>query len=171
MVLEGAKMKKVKEVFKDKAKLLHIIIIILGIAFISLTNFHKAIWFDESYSVAISAHSFSEIWNIGGHDVHPVLYYWILHILRYIFGNEILVYRLFSVLVISILGILGYTHIRKDFGGKVGSRRPSGLRKTNFIVNSLAHRTTWLRSDFSLLIIESNHLSARVERKSEAKRS
>lgn len=113
-------MKKVKEVFKDKAKLLHIIIIILGIAFISLTNFHKAIWFDESYSVAISAHSFSEIWNIGGHDVHPVLYYWILHILRYIFGNEILVYRLFSVLVISILGILGYTHIRKDFGNKTG---------------------------------------------------
>ena len=31
-----------------------------------------------------------------------------------------LVYRLFSVLAISILGILGYTHIRKDFGEKVG---------------------------------------------------
>ena len=27
------------------------------------------------------------------------------------------------------------------------SRRPSGLRKTNLIDNSLAHRTTWLRSD------------------------
>ncbi len=30
----------------------------------------------------------------------------------------------------------------------LGSRRPSGLRKTTFLVNSLAHRTTWLRSDF-----------------------
>ncbi len=30
------------------------------------------------------------------------------------------------------------------------SRRPSGLRKTIFIFNSLAHRTTWLRSDFIL---------------------
>ncbi len=30
---------------------------------------------------------------------------------------------------------------------KVG--RPSGLRKTNVICNSLAHRTTWLRSDFN----------------------
>ncbi len=29
------------------------------------------------------------------------------------------------------------------------SRRPSGLRKTRHIINSLAHRTTWLRSDFS----------------------
>ena len=28
------------------------------------------------------------------------------------------------------------------------SRRPSGLRKTTIVVNSLAHRTTWLRSDF-----------------------
>ncbi len=28
------------------------------------------------------------------------------------------------------------------------SRRPSGLRKTNPHYNSLAHRTTWLRSDF-----------------------
>ncbi len=27
------------------------------------------------------------------------------------------------------------------------SRRPSGLRKTNWSSNSLAHRTTWLRSD------------------------
>ena len=29
------------------------------------------------------------------------------------------------------------------------SRRPSGLRKTRSDVNSLAHRTTWLRSDLS----------------------
>ncbi|MDE9388592.1 hypothetical protein NB836_024970, partial [Pseudomonas aeruginosa] len=28
------------------------------------------------------------------------------------------------------------------------SRRPSGLRKTIKTSNSLAHRTTWLRSDF-----------------------
>ncbi len=28
-----------------------------------------------------------------------------------------------------------------------GSRRPSGLRKTILMANSLAHRTTWLRSD------------------------
>ncbi len=28
------------------------------------------------------------------------------------------------------------------------SRRPSGLRKTIDRFNSLAHRTTWLRSDF-----------------------
>lgn len=101
-------------------KVIHIAIIVLGIIFISLAAFHNSIWFDESYSVAISNHSFGEIWTIGGHDVHPVLYYWILHIIRMIFGNQIMLYKLFSVVAFAILGIIGYTHIRKDFGEKVG---------------------------------------------------
>ncbi|MDX8464005.1 ATP-binding cassette domain-containing protein, partial [Mesorhizobium humile] len=39
-----------------------------------------------------------------------------------------------------------------------GSRRPSGLRKTNLECNSLAHRTTWLRSDFLSVIMVSPEL-------------
>lgn len=109
-----------KNILKDKITLLHIIIIVLGIIFISLSTFHSSLWYDESYSVAISNRSFADIWAIGGHDVHPVLYYWILHIIRMIFGNQIIIFRLFSVLALSILGVLGFTHIRKDFGKKVG---------------------------------------------------
>ena len=103
-----------------KNKYIHIGIIVLGIVFISLSAFHENIWFDESYSVSIARHSFSEIWNITGHDVHPPLYYWILHIIWMIFGDQNIAFRLFSVLAIAILGVLGYTHIRKDFGEKVG---------------------------------------------------
>ena len=33
--------------------------------------------------------------------------------------------------------------------GEETSRRPSGLRKTTLQTNSLAHRTTWLRSDLA----------------------
>ena len=40
------------------------------------------------------------------------------------------------------------TRLRGRAGTRVLSRRPSGLRKTRSDVNSLAHRTTWLRSDF-----------------------
>ena len=40
-----------------------------------------------------------------------------------------------------------------DMGG-YGSRRPSGLRKTSVNYNSLAHRTTWLRSDLVMGDIE-----------------
>ena len=39
------------------------------------------------------------------------------------------------------------TNLVKDFKLLI-SRRPSGLRKTRNVLNSLAHRTTWLRSDF-----------------------
>ena len=105
---------------KDKILILNIIIIILGTIFISLGAFHTNIWFDESYSVAISNHSFIEIWNIGGNDVHPVFYYIMLKIVSLIFGNNILVFRLFSIVPIVILSILGITHIRKDYGERTG---------------------------------------------------
>ena len=104
----------------NKYKIIHILIIIIGIVFILIPAFHKSLWFDESYSVAISNKTFSQIWTITGNDVHPALYYWLLHIVNLIFGYNILAYRLFSVLAIIILGIIGYTHIRKDFGEKVG---------------------------------------------------
>ena len=55
-------MKKIK----NPNKILHISIIVLGIIFILLSAFHADIWFDESYSVAIANHSFSEIWTITG---------------------------------------------------------------------------------------------------------
>lgn len=112
-------MEKLKKI-KINSRIAHILIIILGSIFILLAAFHEDIWFDESYSVAIANHSFSEIWTITGNDVHPPLYYWMLHILKLIFGSNVIIYRVFSVVAIIILGILGYTHIRKDFGKEVG---------------------------------------------------
>ncbi len=107
---------------KIKYKYIHILIIILGILFITIPTLHTNLWFDESYSVALSYHhTFPEIWSITGHDVHPPFYYWMLKIVSLILGNNILGYRLLSVLAIAIIGILGYTHIRKDFGEKVGA--------------------------------------------------
>ena len=103
-----------------KNKIIHISIIIAGIISILIPVFHTNLWFDESYSVAIANKSFKEIWTIGGNDVHPVLYYFILHIINLIFGNKIILYRLFSALCTVLLGIIGYTHIRKDFGEKTG---------------------------------------------------
>ena len=110
---------------KDKLKKIslkkwHIAIIVIGIIFVSLSAFHENTWFDESYSVAIANHSFEDIWKIGGNDVHPVLYYWGLHIIYLITGGSILAYRLFSIIPIAIMIVFGYTHIRKDFGEKTG---------------------------------------------------
>lgn len=114
---------------KTKMQKLHIsIIIIIGTIFISLSAFHSNIWFDEAYSVEMAERTIGEIWNIGGHDVHPVLYYWMLRIVSLIatawgitgVAGKIIIYRLFSIIPIAILGVLGYTHIKKDFGTKAG---------------------------------------------------
>ena len=77
-------------------------------------------WFDESYTIALVSHDISEIIRIDSNDVHPVLYYLLLKAVTCIFGNSILVARLFSVSAGILIGILGFTHIRKDFGPKVG---------------------------------------------------
>ncbi len=105
---------------KIKMKYLHIIIIILGSIFVSIPIFHENLWFDESYTVGIVSKSFSDIWTIGSNDVHPIIYYWFLHIFYLIFCSNIYIYRFLSMIPIVILSILGYTHIRKDFGEKTG---------------------------------------------------
>ena len=84
----------------------HLAVLALGSAFVLVGAFHGYIWFDESYSVAIANHPFSEIWRIGSGDVHPVLFYWALHVLNLIFGQNILVYRLFTVLGLTSLQAL-----------------------------------------------------------------
>lgn len=103
-----------------KENIVHIALIVLGSILILIPAFHTNIWFDESYSVGIVNHSFGEIWTIGGNDVHPILYYWMLKIVNLLFGSNIIVYRIFSTLGIITLGILGGTHIKKDFGTKTG---------------------------------------------------
>lgn len=101
-------------------KNIHIGLIVLGMIFTIIPLFHSNLWFDESYSVALSSHSFVEIWTIDMHDVHPVFYYDCLHVLYLIFGSNIFVYRLFSWVCLSIMGIFGYFGIRKDYGEDVG---------------------------------------------------
>lgn len=103
-----------------KINKLHILIIILGIIFVCASGFHTNIWFDEGYSVGMANQTFIDIWKIGGNDVHPVLYYWLLRIVSILTGGSVLAYRIFSMIPIAILGILGFTHIRKDFGERTG---------------------------------------------------
>ena len=98
----------------------HGLILGLGALFFLTTAFHGNIWFDESYSVAIASHSFVDIWNIGANDVHPVLFYWALHCLYIVFGENLVVYRLFTIVGVLALASLGLTHVRKDYGEKAG---------------------------------------------------
>ncbi len=97
----------------------HIVVIIAGAALLLCGAFHGNIWFDESYSVGIASKSFSEIWRIGSGDVHPILYYWALHVI-YLLGGGLDAYRVFSVFGSVCMALAGFTHLRRDWGWRVG---------------------------------------------------
>ena len=103
-----------------KQKWFHITLIILGSIFILLGAFHTEVWYDEAYTMYLVRHDYADIIRIDSGDVHPVLYYLLLKTFTMPFNNSILACRLFSAIPAILLGILGYTHIRKDFGEKVG---------------------------------------------------
>ena len=97
---------------KDGTIKLFLLIILIGTLFLILPHFNNNIWFDEAYSIAISSKTIKEIWTIGAQDVHPILYYVILHFVLLLSNNNIIVAKLFSIIPIIIMSILGYTHIR-----------------------------------------------------------
>ncbi len=104
----------------NKTKILHIAIILIGAILMLAGAFHTNIWFDEAYTVGLMNHNIIDIIKIGIHDVHPLFYYLMLKIFTIFTGNSIIAMRIFSVLGMILLSIIGYTHIRKDFNEKVG---------------------------------------------------
>ena len=57
-------MEKIRERLKSiSLKQWHIVLIIVGIIFISLGAFHSNIWFDETYSAGLARHTFGEIFE------------------------------------------------------------------------------------------------------------
>lgn len=63
---------------------------------------HSAMWFDEAYSVLISAMPPAEIWRYSANDVHPPLYYFLLHVWMILFGEGVFSVRLMS----AVTGVL-----------------------------------------------------------------
>ena len=98
----------------------HVALLAVGAAFLLTDAFHGNVWFDESYSIGIARHSFADIWSIGANDVHPVLFYWCLHVIYLLLGDNLVAYRLFTVAGAVALAALGLTHLRRDFGWRCG---------------------------------------------------
>lgn len=70
--------------------------------------------------MAIAKHPLVEIWTICAGDVHPALYYSLLHLVYLATGGGIVVFRVFSVLGAIALSLIGLTHVRKDFSVRTG---------------------------------------------------
>lgn len=104
----------------NKIKIAHIIIIALTAIIPIIAIFNPNLWFDEAYSVGLANQGWKNLLVSAIDDVHPILYYVLLKIFTIIFGNSLVVYRLFSLIPIIILSIFAYTHIGKKFGEKTG---------------------------------------------------
>ncbi|MBQ8163770.1 MAG: glycosyltransferase family 39 protein [Clostridia bacterium] len=114
--------KRCADIIKRERKLdlIHLAIILLGTLFVLSGAFYNAYWFDEAYSVGLVNHSLWDIIKIAPHDVHPLLYYIMLKIYTLIFGVSAYAMRIFSVIATFAISLIGLTHIKKDFGRKVG---------------------------------------------------
>src|SRR5688572_9997532 len=84
---------------RHSAHLLLALLILLG-AFLRFYQIGaKTIWLDEAFSIWIAHHSLPELWSwLIRIDHHPLLYYSLLHIWQFIFGDLQGAVRAFSAL-------------------------------------------------------------------------
>jgi len=76
---------------------------------------HEGLWYDEAYSAAIINHSFADIINITAEDSHPPLYFMALKVFGMIFGRTESSLRLFSVIGVLALALLGAGPVKRAF--------------------------------------------------------
>lgn len=107
-----------KKFFKEY--FLHILVLITGSAVFIGGCFQNSLWFDDAYTVGLVSHDFFDVIKWATFDVHPHLYYVMLKLFTMVFGSSLPVMRLFSVIGAILFASLGLTHIKRDFGKKVG---------------------------------------------------
>lgn len=93
--------------------------VIIIAAFIYATlMFNNNVWYDEAYTLAMIPHSFSDILRITAEDVHPPLYYFALKIFCSFGGDVLIMSKIFSIIPIVLMMILGYVQLGKIFDKK-----------------------------------------------------
>lgn len=80
--------------------------------------FHKNIFMDEAFTIALSGHSYRDVIALTAADVHPPVYYLILKFLTGIFGTSLMAMHLVSFLPFLFQMLLGCTLVRKRFGDR-----------------------------------------------------
>lgn len=74
-----------------------ILITLLGFGLRMLRLDFQPLWWDEGYSVWFAGHSLSEMARLTAADIHPPLYYGLLHLWTLAFGLKPLSLRFFSI--------------------------------------------------------------------------
>jgi hypothetical protein len=80
---------------------------------------HELIWYDESVSIAIAKHSFSDIFALMPNENHPPLHYLLLRLMILIFGSSEWALRLLSAAAAIGLVGLGAGPLRRLIGNRI----------------------------------------------------
>ncbi len=104
---------------KTKSNMILIVVASLfTVLYISLI-FNQNIWTDEAFTIELTRkNSLFGIIHKTAVDVHPPLYYIIVKIFISLFGSSFQIYKMVSILPMTLTMALSVTHIRPWFGMK-----------------------------------------------------
>ena len=88
--------------------------VFVSLAFWNITA--GSIWFDEAFSAYLIQYNFIDIARYTATDVHPPLYYWLLQLWSFVFGNTELALRPMSVFFGVTAAVFAYLLVRRHFG-------------------------------------------------------
>ena len=95
-------------------RLNHILLLIILLLALALRGYRldgQSLWADEGNSAALAGRSLVQIAHDSAHDIHPPLYYWLLHGWTRIFGSSEIGLRSLSaalgVLLVWLIYLIG----------------------------------------------------------------
>lgn len=94
------------------------ILFVLLTLMVSGLLFNDNVWFDETYTLALIQHPYGEMMDILRSDMHPPLYFAGLKLFCSIWGYDILITKIYSLLGFVMLLSLGCLIVKKDYGEK-----------------------------------------------------
>jgi len=95
-----------------------ILLLAAGLRFYRITG--QSLWNDEGTSAALALRDLATISRDAGHDIHPPMYYWLLHVWVEVWGNGELALRSLSALLgIALVGLV-FLIGESLFGAEVG---------------------------------------------------
>lgn len=96
--------------------ILLLVILTIGVRFFGITK--ASIWHDEGFTAMLASRDWLAIWQGSARDVHPPLYYELLHGWSLLFGSSAFAIRSFSAVCGVLVVALGYKitlRISKNF--------------------------------------------------------
>lgn len=105
---------------KNKYNFYFICLLFIASAAYICLSFNNAVWYDESYTMAMIKHDAGEICRITAQDVHPPLYYILLKAFTAPFDYSLFAAKMFSVISLILTAILGYVKLSEFTDNKTG---------------------------------------------------